>query len=101
MLKEFKGLRWIAFIKLLNPEFKYIIEKDNCIADMLSKASYDNEEDMIVDKENIEINYFTNSMSRKERLPFEILIQLSYIELYDGERLHIRNFLKILERHKN
>jgi hypothetical protein len=101
MLKEIKGLRWIAYIKLLNHEFKHIIKKDNCIANMLSRASYDNEEDMINDKENIEINYFTNSMSKKERLPFEILLQLFCKELYDGERLHIRKYLKILKRHKN
>jgi len=29
-------LRWIAYIKSLNPEFKHIAGKDNAVADMLS-----------------------------------------------------------------
>jgi hypothetical protein len=53
-------LRWIAFIKSLNLEFKHITGKDNCVADMLSRARYDNEE------ENIGINYFTNSILRRK-----------------------------------
>ena len=53
-------LRWIAYIKSLNPKFKHITWKDNSIANMLSRTGYDNEE------ENIGINYFTNSMSRRK-----------------------------------
>jgi hypothetical protein len=77
-------LRCIAYIKSLNPEFKHITRKDNRIANMLSRARYDNEEDMIEEEKNIGINYFTNSMSRKERLYFEISLQMFYEELYDG-----------------
>jgi hypothetical protein len=53
-------LRCIAYIKSLNPEFKHITRKDNRIANMLSRARYDNEE------ENIGINYFTNSILRRK-----------------------------------
>jgi hypothetical protein len=67
---------------------------------MLSRIRYDNEEDMI-HEENIGINYFTDSMSRKERLCFEISLQLFYEELYDGEWLHIVKYLKNLERQES
>jgi hypothetical protein len=33
-------LRWIAFIRMFNPELKHIAGKDNPVADMLSRARY-------------------------------------------------------------
>jgi hypothetical protein len=36
-------LRWIAYIKSLNPEIRHISRKDNAMADMLSRARFDNE----------------------------------------------------------
>ena len=40
-------LRWIAYIKSLNPEFKHIAGKDNIVADMLSRARYEDDSQMI------------------------------------------------------
>jgi hypothetical protein len=34
-------LRWITYIKSLNPEIRHISGKDNAMADMLSRARYD------------------------------------------------------------
>jgi hypothetical protein len=34
-------LRWIAYIKSLNPEIRNISRKDNAMANMLSRARYD------------------------------------------------------------
>lgn len=33
-------LRWIAFIRMLNPELKHIAGKDNHVADMLSRTRF-------------------------------------------------------------
>ena len=40
-------LRWIAYIKSLNPEIRHISKKDNAMADMLSRARFDNEDDIV------------------------------------------------------
>jgi hypothetical protein len=39
-------LRWIAYIKSLNPVLVHIIGKKNSVADMLSRARYVHEEEM-------------------------------------------------------
>ena len=40
-------LRWIVYIKSLSPKIRHIYEKDNSMDDMLSRAWYDNENDMV------------------------------------------------------
>ena len=40
-------LRWIAYIKSLNLEIWHISGKDNAMADILSRAQFDNEEGMV------------------------------------------------------
>ena len=40
-------LRWIAYIKSLNLEIRQIAGKNNAMADMLSKARFEDESDMI------------------------------------------------------
>ncbi|CAM6127330.1 unnamed protein product [Calypogeia fissa] len=37
-------LRWIAFIRMINPELRHIVGKDNPIANMLSRARYEDSE---------------------------------------------------------
>ncbi|KAL2614093.1 hypothetical protein R1flu_025785 [Riccia fluitans] len=41
-------LRWIAYIKTLNPELRHIVGKDNPVVDMLSRARYTDEDNMVV-----------------------------------------------------
>ena len=45
-------LRWIAYIKSLNPVLKHITGKMNPVADMLSRARYFDEEKMMAHREN-------------------------------------------------
>ncbi|WP_129321230.1 hypothetical protein [Enterobacter cloacae complex sp. 4DZ3-17B2] len=40
-------LRWIAYIKSLNPEFCHIARRENPVADMLSRARFEDEEEML------------------------------------------------------
>jgi hypothetical protein len=53
-------LRWIAYIKSLNPVLVHIIGKKNSMADMLLKARYEYEEEMEtheVDEDNEDDDY--------------------------------------------
>ena len=77
-------LRWIAFIRMFNPKLKHIAEKDNPMADMLSRARYKSS------KGGFECLH--GEVERKiERLPF-------CEDLYSGELLVIRHYLSTLER---
>ncbi|KAL2630017.1 hypothetical protein R1flu_014703 [Riccia fluitans] len=59
-------LNWIAYIKSLNPEFKHIAEKENVVADMLSRARYKGEEDMVEDVDDVGEEFFSISHLRKD-----------------------------------
>ena len=48
-------LRWIAYIKSLNVELWHISEKDNTVANMLSRARYNNEDDMVSEGEEVNV----------------------------------------------
>jgi len=77
-------LRWIAFIRMFNPELKHIAGKDNPMVDMLSRARYKSS------KESFECLH--GEVERKiERLPFSE-------GLYSGEFLVIGRYLSTLER---
>ena len=59
-------LRWITYIKSLNPEIRHINGKRNVVADMLSRARYEGEEDMRSDEEDVGLNFFTISCARNK-----------------------------------
>ena len=46
-------LRWIAYIKFLDPETPHISGKDNAMADMLSRARFNDEDVMVSDDEEV------------------------------------------------
>ena len=46
-------LRWIAYIKSLNPDIRHISGKDNAMADMLSRARYEDEDGMVLEDEEV------------------------------------------------
>ena len=52
-------LRWIAYIKSLNPEIRHISGKDNAVAEMLSRAQL---RDDITESDNEEVSedYFAS-----------------------------------------
>ena len=51
-------LRWIAYIKSLNPEIRHIYGKDNAMADMLSRARFDDEGGMVSKDEEVGVDFF-------------------------------------------
>ena len=51
-------LRWIAYIKSLNPEIRHFSEKDNNMADMLSRVRFDDEDDMVSEDEEVGVDFF-------------------------------------------
>ena len=54
-------LRWIAYIKSLNPEIRHISKKDNVIGDMLSRARFDDEDGMISEDEEVGVDFFESA----------------------------------------
>jgi hypothetical protein len=62
-------LRWIAYVKSLNPEIRHISGKDNAMVDMLSRARYHDEHDMLLEDEEVSIEFFEAAIwQRKERV---------------------------------
>ena len=51
-------LRWIAYIKSLDPEIQHISGKDNAMADMLSRARFDDEGGMVSEDEEVGVDFF-------------------------------------------
>lgn len=80
-------LRWIAFIRMFNPELKHIAGKDNPVADMLSRARYtcDDHED----------RHAMCLSSMVEEASEEIEFNE---ELYCGELLQLGRYLSSLQR---
>ena len=92
-------LRWIAYIKSLNPVLVHIIGKKNSVADMLSRARYVHEEEMEtheVDESTEDSDYgyvlATNGANTDgEALPFEA-------NQYEGRLRDIGIYLSTLRR---
>ncbi|KAL2643843.1 hypothetical protein R1flu_011430 [Riccia fluitans] len=85
-------LNWIAYIKSLNPKFKHITGKENVVVDMLSRARYEGEEDMVEDVNDVGEEFFSISHLRKDS---EDAFRQN---LYDGEWLEIGRYLSMLNR---
>ena len=81
-------LRWIAYIKSLNPDIRHISGKDNAMVDMLLKAQF---EDRAVESEEEEApeDYFTSENV------FRVCGICEYLEEeYEGEALQIGRMLQ-------
>ena len=57
-------LRWIAYIKSLNPGIRHISGKDNAMADMLSRARFEDEDGMVSENEEVGANFFKSARMR-------------------------------------
>ncbi|KAL3688564.1 hypothetical protein R1sor_014873 [Riccia sorocarpa] len=86
-------LRWIAYIKSLNPEFKHIAGKDNPVADMLSRARYEDEEELMEDDEDVGATVFCRAQQGEKEYPKPFTE-----ELYDSEWLDIGYYLSTMSR---
>jgi Integrase zinc binding domain/RNase H-like domain found in reverse transcriptase/Reverse transcriptase (RNA-dependent DNA polymerase) len=93
-------LRWIAYIKSLNPILVHIEGKKNSVADMLSRARYFNEEEMMAHGDGEELLHggyvmsIDGESSSSTALPFKA-------ELYEGKLRDIGLYLSTLERQRN
>ncbi|KAL3688565.1 hypothetical protein R1sor_014874 [Riccia sorocarpa] len=87
-------LRWIAYIRNFNPGLKHIAGKENVVTDMLSRARYEGEEEMIlaVEEENRREAWCqAREVSVSEVLPFRE-------DLYSGKLRDIGLYLSTLEK---
>ncbi|KAL3694555.1 hypothetical protein R1sor_008206 [Riccia sorocarpa] len=88
-------LRWIAYIRSLNPELRHIAGKKNVVADMLSRARYEDEDELILAAEEEERRdawcQVREGVSDDEVLPF-------CEELYSGRLRDIGLYLSTLSR---
>ena len=78
-------LRWIAFICMFNPELKHIAGKDNPVADMLSRARYEDED---MEEDEVEVH---RGEVEIEKLDFKE-------DLYFGEFLLLGKYLSELKQ---
>ena len=83
-------LRWIAYIKSLNPEIRHVAGKHNVVADMLSRARYGNEEESRSDEEDNGLDFFTASCAQ--------ILTTFKEEDYKGEFIEIGKYLSSLKK---
>ena len=57
-------LRWIAYIKSLNQEIRHISSKDNAMADVLSRARFEDEDGMVSENEEVGADFFKSARMR-------------------------------------
>ena len=91
-------LRWIAYIKSLNPEFKHIAGKDNKVADMLSRARYEDEPQMIDDSDDVGTKFYSISHVKGNHVCMSNSLELFLKELYEGDWLLIGSYLSTLTK---
>ncbi|KAL3699107.1 hypothetical protein R1sor_017129 [Riccia sorocarpa] len=87
-------LRWIAYVRNFNPQLKHIAGKKNVVADMLSRARYEGEEEMVLTAEEEERREAWCQVSVSEVLPFR-----EY--LYSGRLCDIGFYLSSLEKRED
>ncbi|KAL3702292.1 hypothetical protein R1sor_020314 [Riccia sorocarpa] len=86
--------RWIAYVRNFNPQLKHIAGKKNVVADMLSRARYEGEEEMVLTAEEEERREAWCQISVSEVLPFS-----EY--LYSGRLRDIGFYLSSLEKRED
>ena len=88
-------LRWIAYIKSLNPEIRHILGKDNAMADMLSRARFEDEDNMVSENEEVGADFFESARMRIKGRSAPPVNEFDE-DSYNGEWLLIRRFLKTM-----
>ena len=86
-------LKWIAYIKSLNPEIKHIAGVDNPVVDMLSRARFKGKNTMVMtDEEDESLYFFSINCSSKGSCDLGVYVILREFE-YEGEMLQIGKYL--------
>ena len=88
-------LRWIAYIKSLNPEIRHISGKDNAMADMLSRARFEDEDGMVSENEEVGADFFKSARMRIKGQSTPPVNEFDE-DGYAGEWLLIGRFLKTM-----
>ena len=88
-------LRWIAYIKSLNPDIRHISGKDNAMADMLSRARYEDEDAMVSEDEEVGADFFKSARLETERRSAPPVNDFNE-DGYSGEWLLIGRFLRTM-----
>ena len=88
-------LRWIAYIKSLDAEILHISGKDNAMADMLSRASFDDEGGMVSEDEEVGVDFFEAAYVTANGTSTPALNDFDE-NREDGECLPIDGFLKTM-----
>ena len=60
-------LRWIAYIKSLDSEIRHISGKDNPMANMLSRARFDDEGGMVSEDKEVSVDFFEAAYVKTDR----------------------------------
>ena len=88
-------LKWIAYIKSLNLEICHISRKDNAMDDMLSRACYEGNDDMVSEDREVSVDLFESA--RLSAKKWGTLARHRFNEnYYEGECLLIRKFLSTM-----
>jgi transposase InsO family protein len=88
-------LRWIAYIKSLNPDICHIAGKKNAMADMLSRARFESESEMVSEEEDVALDFFKMARLSAEDKDTQTLHAFNEDE-YEGEWLLIGRFLRTM-----
>ena len=88
-------LRWIAYIKSLNLEICHIAGKNNAMANMLSRARFEEESSMVSENEDVALDFFKGARLLIENRGAPTLHTFNENE-YEGEWLLIGRFLRII-----
>ena len=88
-------LRWIAYIKSLDPEIRHISEKDNAMADMLSRVRFENEGGMVSEDEEVGVDFFEVAYVTTGRENTPMFNDFDESKC-NGEWLQIGGFLKTM-----
>mgnify|MGYP007007558449 CR=1 FL=1 len=54
-------LKWITVIKSLNSEIRHISRKENAMANILSRARFEGEYDMVSEEEEVRVDIFESA----------------------------------------
>ena len=88
-------LRWIAYIKFLNLEIRHISEKTNGKADMLSRARFESESNIVSEDEEITLEYFKTTQASMEEREVQVLNDFNESK-YIREWMHVAKFLSTM-----
>ena len=94
-------LRWIDFIKSLNPEFHHIAGRDNPMADMLSRARYEDEEEMVMVEDDVGLKFYSSSHLHANCCSNAHALEFSDESMHEGEWFLIGSYLSTLTRQED